>query len=213
MGNKNWWVRQQKINGAKKRLLKLYPNLPDRTGIYILTREDENGFKYSYIGQTHSKGGILQRMAEHLLGYQHIDRSLKAHKFIGEAEYGWELDWFECFESELDGYEKEYILKYANMGYQMRNHTIGSQHKGKAGLGENKPPKGYFDGVAYGYKKAIREVKEYFDKYLDFEITRTKEAYRKPKNKAEVGKVLFKDIYIKKYNEFKDLLIGEENND
>ena len=35
----------------KKRLLKLNPKLNDRSGIYFLLREDENGFKYAYIGQ------------------------------------------------------------------------------------------------------------------------------------------------------------------
>lgn len=35
----------------KKRLLKLNPKLNDKSGIYFLLREDENGFKYAYIGQ------------------------------------------------------------------------------------------------------------------------------------------------------------------
>lgn len=203
MGNKNWWIRQQKIAGAKKRLLKLYPNLPDRTGIYILTREDENGFKYAYIGQTFKKGGILGRMAEHLLGYQHIDTSIKAHKFIGEKEYGWELDWFECLESELDGYEKEYILKYANMGYQMRNHTIGGQGKGKAGLGESKAPKGYYEGIEQGKKVMLREIKEYFDKYFEIKL--------KGDYKTKSGET--KKLWLKKISEFYWLINGEKEDE
>ena len=202
MGNKNWWIAQQKINGAKKRLLKLYPNLPDRTGIYILTRIDENGFKYAYVGQTKAKGGILKRLAEHLLGYQHIDRSLKAHKLKGEkdAEYGWVIDWFECLDEELNQYEQEYILKYANSGFQMRNHTIGSQGKGKLGLGEQKPSKGYYDGIKAGTMRTIKYLNEMFDKYLNYSTKQDKECYKKN------GEL--KEIYLKKLKEFQELLEG-----
>jgi len=206
-------VRQKQLEGAKKRLLKLYPNLPDRTGIYILTRTDENGMRFGYIGQTKAKGGILGRMAEHLLGYQHIDLSLRKHKFIGEAEYGYDLDWFECLESELDAYEQEYILKYANMGYQLRNKNSGG-NKGKVGFEDDKPRKTYHDGLKQGYQNCLKDIKEYFDKYLEFRIKRSQEALRKPKNKAEKRGdygILFKEIYIKKYSEFKNLLEGEND--
>jgi hypothetical protein len=38
----------------KKRLLKLNPKLNDRSGIYFLLREDENGFKYAYVGRRYT---------------------------------------------------------------------------------------------------------------------------------------------------------------
>lgn len=211
---RNRWKGLQMLEGARKRLLRLYPNLPDRTGIYILTRTDENGMRFGYIGQCRAKGGILDRMAQHLIGYQHIDLSLRKHKFIGEAEYGYDLDWFECLESELDAYEQEYILKYANMGYQLRNKNSGG-NKGKVGFEDNKPTKTYHDGLKQGYQNCIKDIKEYFDKYLDFAIKDNSEVYRKPKNKAEKEskQPLYKDIYLKKYNEFKDLLIGEKEDE
>ena len=34
----------------KQRLLKVFPDLTEDSGIYFLTRQ-ENGFKYAYIGQ------------------------------------------------------------------------------------------------------------------------------------------------------------------
>ena len=58
----------------RERLLKVNPKLNDRSGIYFLLREDENGFKFGYIGQAKH---ILQRLCSHLTGFQqHIDLSL-----------------------------------------------------------------------------------------------------------------------------------------
>lgn len=60
----------------KQRLLEVDPGLDDESGIYFLTREDEQGFRYAYVGQAVH---ILTRLAQHLSGYeQHIDRSLKS---------------------------------------------------------------------------------------------------------------------------------------
>ena len=54
----------------KKRLLKINPQLNDESGIYILTRKDENGFRFAYIGQAVH---ILSRLASHMAGYkQHM---------------------------------------------------------------------------------------------------------------------------------------------
>lgn len=146
------------------------PNIPNAAGIYILTREDENGFKYAYIGQ--ASRSILERLAEHLSNYQHIDLSLKKHKLYDEEKnpYGYKLDYFTCSPDQLDYYEKYYIKEYALHGYQLRNHTGGSQGDGKHGIDNQKSPKGYYDGVAYGEQKAKKYVKEMFDKYLDYSI-------------------------------------------
>ena len=183
--------------------IKLDKNIPDRTGIYILTRVDENGFKYCYVGQAKK---ILTRLGQHLLNYQHIDLSLKKHGLFDADKnlYGWCVDYFECLESELDGYEQEYILKFANVGYQMRNKTIGSQHEGKAGLNENKAPKGYHDGLKQGYQNCLKDIKEYFDKYLVYGTKTDPSCYKKPKHKGEVATL--KEIYIKKFEEFEALL-------
>lgn len=62
----------------RERLLKVNPNLNDRSGIYFLTRTDENDISYFYIGQAVN---IIQRMCGHLTGYQHIDLSVKKGDF------------------------------------------------------------------------------------------------------------------------------------
>ena len=58
----------------KERLLKVNPKLNEDSGIYFLTRIDENGFKYAYIGQAIH---LITRLSQHLVGYQHIDLSLE----------------------------------------------------------------------------------------------------------------------------------------
>ena len=149
---------------SELRWKEIYPELDHYTGIYVLTRQDENGFKYSYIGQAKD---VLKRLGQHLTGYQHIDLSLKKHGLNGA--FGWKIkEIIKCTEDQLDEAEQTYIKKYANLGYQLRNKTSGSQGEGKDGLDvEHKPSKGYYDGVEYGYNKAIKEIGILFDKYLD----------------------------------------------
>ena len=149
---------------SELRWKEIYPELDHYTGIYVLTRQDENGFKYSYIGQAKD---VLRRLGQHLTGYQHIDLSLKKHGLNGA--FGWKIkEIIKCKEDQLDEAEQVYIKKYANLGYQLRNKTSGSQGEGKDGLDvEHKPSKGYYDGVEYGYNKAIKEIGILFDKYLD----------------------------------------------
>ena len=149
---------------SELRWKEIYPELDHYTGIYVLTRQDENGFKYSYIGQAKD---VLKRLGQHLTGYQHIDLSLKKHGLNGA--FGWKIkEIIKCTEDQLDEAEQVYIKKYANLGYQLRNKTSGSQGEGKDSLDvEHKPSKGYYDGVEYGYNKAIKEIGILFDKYLD----------------------------------------------
>ena len=98
----------------EKRILKYCPDINDNSGIYILARF-ENGFKYAYIGQAKH---LLKRLGQHLSGYQHIDLSLKKHGFYSEDnKEGWKIAYFNCNENELDKFEQEYILKYANDGF------------------------------------------------------------------------------------------------
>jgi hypothetical protein len=155
-------------NSYKQKLLKSHPYLVDTSGIYFLTRE-EGGFKYAYVGQAKH---ILTRLAEHMMGYkQHIDNSLKKYKLWSEDNTtGWEIGWLSYPEEYLDDYERDWIKHYADMGYQLLNKTSGGQNEGKFSIAEQKSPKGYRDGVEYGERKTRKQVKEYFDKYLDYEI-------------------------------------------
>ena len=149
----------------KERILGQCPNIPETSGIYILTRE-ENGFKYAYIGQAKH---LLTRMAQHLNGYQHIDLSLKKHGLWSEKNScGWKIEWCAYVEEELDVAEQLYIKEYANRGYQLRNKTLGGQGKGKQGLDDQKAPKGYYDGLRQGYKNAQKFVANLFDKHLNY---------------------------------------------
>lgn len=66
------------IEKKRERLLKVNPALDDKSGIYFLTRTDEDGINYFYIGQAVH---IMQRMCSHLTGYQHIDCSIKKGDF------------------------------------------------------------------------------------------------------------------------------------
>lgn len=109
----------------KERWLKVCPLLADESGIYVLTRKDENGIKYAYIGQAKR---ILTRLAQHLSGFQHIDLSLKKHGLLSnENIYGWGVTFRSCDESMLDVQEKNFIRAYAEAGFQLRNKTAGGQ--------------------------------------------------------------------------------------
>lgn len=161
----------------KKRLLKLNPKLNDRSGIYFLLREDENGFKYAYIGQS---VGIITRLASHMSGYeQHIDKSLKAHKLYDKEKnpYGWRVEFLNFPESQLDEKEKYYIKLYANKGYQLRNVSLGGQGENRASgsIGERKAPKGYLQGVQQGRKNLARELSHIIEKHLVVTIREDKQ--------------------------------------
>lgn len=170
----------------KEKVLSVCPSIKDESGIYILTRYD-SGFKYAYVGQAKQ---LLTRVAEHLMGYkQHIDFSLKTHGFYSSTNpNGWRLDYIRFAESELDTKEQEYILTYANNGFQMRNKTAGGQGEGKIKINEYKPSKGYYDGVKVGYEKAKREIVVLFENYLSYVI------------KGKVTKV--KERKLKEFEEF-----------
>ena len=87
----------------KQRLLFINPKLNEQSGIYFLTREDEQGIKYAYIGQAKH---ILSRLAQHMTGYQHIDLSLKKHGLISNNNMcGWNVNFLNFPEELLD--EKE----------------------------------------------------------------------------------------------------------
>lgn len=158
-------IRQAKARERdnKQKFLAVNPTLDDKSGIYILTRE-EDGIKYAYIGQAKH---ILSRLAQHLVGYQHIDLSLKKHGLYSDDNTcGWKVNAIHFKESELDEKEQYYIKLYANKGYQLRNKTSGSQGEGKRQIDEYRPQKGYRDGLSQGYKNAVNELKNIIDKHL-----------------------------------------------
>lgn len=148
----------------KKRLLSVNPELDEKSGIYFLTRTDENNIKYAYIGQAKR---ILTRLAQHLSGYQHIDISLKKHGLYSKDNiHGWKVGFLYFPIAELDSMEQYYIQRYAVYGYQLRNKTSGSQGEGKRQIDEYRPAKGYHDGLAQGRKNLARELSNIIDKHL-----------------------------------------------
>lgn len=176
----------------KKKILRCCPDIPQRSGIYFLLREDE-GFKYAYIGQAKN---LLQRLTEHLKGYQHIDLSLRKHGIYDvDNVKGWKIHFLEFPENVIDEMEQKYIKAYANRGYQLRNKTAGGQGEGKAGLDSAKPVRGYYDGKVQGYNDARKFVANLFQKHL---------SYQKKSNKPNKNQ----DKAILKFEEF---LKGEEN--
>lgn len=156
----------------KQRLLAVNPNLDDESGIYFLAREDERGFRYAYVGQAVH---ILTRLAQHLVGYQHIDLSLKKHGLYSEDNpYGYEVDFIHYPKFQLDEQEQYWIKKCADKGYQLRNKTSGSQGEGKSQIADYRPQKGYRDGLKQGRINLARELSSIAEKHLKIEIREDK---------------------------------------
>ena len=189
-------LRQAKAIEAtnRKRLLKINPKLDDGSGIYFLTRTDENEIPYFYIGQAVH---IIQRMCSHLTGYQHIDLSIKKRGFYSkENPNGWKINFIHYPVEQLDKMEQYWILEYTKKGYQCRyNKTSGSQEGGKEKINEFRPAKGYRDGIQQGKITLARELKHIIDIHLNVSI-RPEKANNK--------------VSIKALEKFNDLL-NEEN--
>jgi hypothetical protein len=176
----------------EKKWLALNPDLDDKSGIYFLTRTDENGFRYAYIGQAVH---ILTRLAQHLVGYQHIDLSLKKHGLYSDDNpFGWRVGFLHFPASELDEQEQHYIKAYADYGYQLRNKTSGSQGEGKAKIDDYRPAKGYYDGIKQGKKSLAKELSHIAEKHLEIRL--------KPEKANN-------SVSQKQYEKFMDLLHGE----
>ena len=147
----------------KERILKVCPDVPERSGIYFLTRTDGE-FKYAYVGQAKN---LLSRLAQHLNGYQHIDLSIKKHGLYSyENPTGWNVRYIECAVDSLDAQEKAHIRVYADNGYQLRNKTSGGQGDGKKAIADVQT-KGYLEGLHNGYKKAQKEMAHLFKLHLE----------------------------------------------
>lgn len=151
----------------KKQILKVCPDCKDESGIYVLTRQ-ENNFRYAYIGQAKK---VLSRLAQHMLGYpQRIDKSLKKRGLCSSDNLsGWQIKWFRCSIEQLDKMEQEAILFYHHSSYQLYNGTSGGQGEGKFAIQETER-KGYRQGVEYGYNKARKEIAHLFELHLNYEV-------------------------------------------
>ncbi len=183
----------------KKKLLDVNNSLDEKSGIYFLIRVDENNIKYAYIGQAKH---ILTRLAQHMVGYQHIDLSLKKHGFKSlENPYGWKIDFLVFPELKLDEMEDYYIKTYAQKGYQLRNKKLGGQCSGNDKIDEYRPAKGYRDGIKQGYKNASKEISLLFEKHLDYS---TKNVINPNKNQTNA---------IKKFEDFLNVCKSGNEND
>lgn len=153
----------------RERLLKVNPKLDDESGIYFLTRTDEDNISYFYIGQAVH---ILTRLAQHLVGYQHIDLSIKKRGlYSADNPYGWKVNFMHYPKYELDKWEQYWILEYTKRGYQCRyNKTGGGQGEGKEKINEFRPSKGYRDGIKQGKINLARELSSIAEKHLTIEI-------------------------------------------
>lgn len=151
--------------GNKNKLVQLFPTLNDESGIYFLTRVDENEIKYAYIGQAKH---VLSRLAQHCVGYQHVDLSIKKHGWYSEQNVnGWKVKFANYPLNELDHTEQYFIKKYAEDGFQLRNKTAGGQGNGKVQIDEYRPAKTYRDGLKQGYKNASKEIAHLFALHLN----------------------------------------------
>ena len=193
MYNKNFAKAKAIERSNKDCLLKLNPDLNEESGIYFLTRE-EDGFKFAYIGQARH---ILTRLAQHLVGYQHIDLSLKKHKLYSQDNpSGWKVNYINYPIHQLDKMEQFWIKRYANEGYQLRNKTSGSQGEGKAQIDDYKPSKGYYDGVKQGKVSLARQLTDIINKHLIVTIREDKKNNKiSQKAQAKFYELINEDTY------------------
>ena len=57
-------------------------------------------------------------------------------------------------------------------GWQVYNHTSGSQGEGKKALDNQKATKGYLQGLANGYMNARKDIAHLFKLHLDYTAKR-----------------------------------------
>ena len=183
---------RQRANEEKVK--KLCQRASHQSGIYCFYRVSEQGIKHAYVGL--ARKSLLTRLAQHLEGYNsHIDLSIRKYGLydFDTNPYGYKIE-IVCFckPNECEEKEQYWIKEFANKGWQLKNTESGGL-KGKFDINERKSGKTYTQGVLYGEKKAIKQISELFDKYLDCVI-------KEPSNK----------IKERKLKEFEDLLKGEQ---
>lgn len=178
----------------RKVIKEICPEIDNGSGIYFLTRTDENNISYFYIGQSLH---IENRMISHCTGFQHIDLSVKRRGWYSEENpYGWKLNFLHYPVDELDKWEQYWILEYTKKGYQARyNKTAGGQLDKGEKINEYRPAKGYRDGIRQGKITLARELTDIINKHLEVKIKAEKQANK---------------ISIKAYEKF-NALIDEES--
>ena len=152
---------------ARKRILKLVPDMQNWSGIYVWHRRGADGNTYFYAGQSVH---LVDRSVSHIMQYDHLGLSIRKRGLCTEKEGGWYLEYFYCDRSELDEKERETIAAWIKSGGVPYNVTDGGQGTGKADITERKAAKGYMDGIKAGYQKARKEVAHLFEKNLTFSI-------------------------------------------
>lgn len=172
MSNQNYRKAMAIEAKNKKRILEINPHVDDGSGIYFLTRMDEDLIRYAYIGQAKH---LLTRLAQHLSGYQHIDLSLRKHGlYTTDNIYGWKVEFLHFPAEQLDEMEQKYIRQYAQSGYQLRNKTAGGQGDGKKQIDDYRPAKGYRDGIEQGKRMLARELLSIAEKHLKIDLREDK---------------------------------------
>lgn len=151
-------------NQMQKKLSQNYPALKNECGIYMFYRV------VAYIGKSSEKDGILGRCASHCIQHQqHIDKSIHTRKLSCDGGQWYIKPLVYCNENEIDKYEKEFIDKYKNGGYELYNIESGGTD-GKTLIADRKETKGYVKGLHKGYKNAQKDVSHWFDLHLDYSI-------------------------------------------
>lgn len=155
------FARNAQIN---EQLMKVCPEMNERSGIYFFHRIDEDGKKYGYLGLARN---IKQRTISHIQGYQqHIDISLKKRGFWNENNpYGWKLSLKNYPENEIEAQERRLIKYFSDEGYEMYNIESGGR-EGKTMINERKPSKTYVDGIKQGKNSLRKELNHIIDNYL-----------------------------------------------
>ena len=160
------FARKEKV---KQELKKRFPEMENKPAIYMYWKHTEKNELKMYIGQSQD---LLERTCSHVLGYSHIDISLRKWGWYNQNTnpYGWRLHFYYCPKNELDKLERAEIEKYTKKGAVLYNITSGGQGEGKTDINERKAVKTYTEGIKVGENKFRKKTKEFFDKYLDYSI-------------------------------------------
>lgn len=168
MTNNKRFVIQKK---NEKRISELF-GIPKKSGIYLFYRINEDKEKCVYVGLAKN---LLQRTAGHLSGKKtHIDKSLMVHGLFSQSNLdGWKIKVLEyCPIELLDVRERYYIDFYNNNEYKIYNVCGGGQIDKAKNIAERHEVKlkTYKNGKNKGYIQAKNEIREFFNKYLDYSI-------------------------------------------
>lgn len=169
LNNKQRWAI---YNQYKKEVKEHCPEINNDSGIYCFFRKTEEGNTAVYVGQAKD---LWQRAISHMMGRkQHIDKSLYKRKwYSNQNPYGWKLAVIGKYSLDLlDRAEQNHIKDLQRRGYELYNVTGGGQFDKSEDINERHEVKlkSYKNGKSIAEKKIKAQVRNYFDKYLDFVI-------------------------------------------